>query len=157
MASTKEERALALAEAEEAFNTIAEGSDRIVASKFRKLLRNLNVIYREEEHRVTLKKITEGEDVTVITRSAFLDCLDGWYQDAVEVAEKFDAFANGSNHISTADFPELLKKMDVNFYYNKDSIKKISEEVITRQAFLKWYHWYVFESLDDFSEEESDD
>jgi hypothetical protein len=81
MDSTKEERALELAKAEEAFNTMAEkGTDRIVVSNFPQLLRNLNVIYREEEHKVTLKKITEGEDVTVITRSAFLDCLDGWYK-----------------------------------------------------------------------------
>jgi len=94
MDSTKEERALALAEAEEAFNTIAKGSDRIVASKFPELWRSLNGSYCKEEHRVTLKKITEGEDV----------------------------------------------------------------KVISRQAFLKWYHWYIFEPLDSyFSEEESDD
>ena len=76
-----------------------------------------------------------------------------------EVEKKFNIIAKGSDHIATADLPKLLEEMKVNSYCDKESIEKISEEVkvITRQAFLEWYHWYCFEPLDDFSEEESDD
>ncbi len=144
------ERALALAKAEQAFNTIAEeGSDRIDVKYFPKLCKNLIGYYFEDEHMRTLRKITEY--LNVIPRPAFLGCWSDWYQKEVEVEKKFDLITKGSDHIATADLPKLLEEMKVNSYCDKESIEKISEEVkvITRQAVLEWYYWLLFEPLDD--------
>lgn len=140
------DRAEGLAEAEEAFNAIAKGSNFIPVSSFSELWCKLNkgLPYCEEQHSRTLKKISEY--VKVIPRQAFLDSWSDWYQ--AEAEEKFDEIAQGSNHIATTDFPNLLETMGVvNRNSSCEKIDNISEEVkvIARQDFLDWYGWYIFE------------
>lgn len=145
--SAAADRKHTVAQAKKAFNEIANRPNQILPqtiaeSDFPELMSELNkgLPYDEEQHRRTLRTISE--DVEVIPRQAFLDCFSPWYQTKV-VEPAFDAVAKGSNHIATTDLPKLLvEKMGSNSY-----CKEV--KVIKRQAFLEWYDEYMFGSLDD--------
>ncbi|KAL7539617.1 hypothetical protein ACHAXR_009457, partial [Thalassiosira sp. AJA248-18] len=68
------------ANAEEAFDAVSEGSTKIPASEFGKLLESMGTTYCEEEHVRTIKKISSSDESSgdkVIMRKAFVD----WYID----------------------------------------------------------------------------
>ena len=157
-----EEKALARSQAEAAFDAaVGVAANYIAVEDFPKLLESIGMAY------CAAKRI-KMMSCKLIPRKAFVRWyinqfkdvdIDGADDEREEEKAKAEAAFDAAvgveaNYIAPKDFPQLLVSIGMSYSEAREykrAIKEISDEVITRKAFL---HWCMYK---DDSDEESDD
>ena len=93
--------------AEQAFDTVSQGSAKIPASDLNKLIEELGSVYCEEEHRRTIKKISSLESgEKVITKEAFVDWYIEWLFGDGD-SEDEESFSDDESEVNTTKEGEV--------------------------------------------------
>ena len=93
--------------AEQAFDTVSQGSAKILASDLNKLIEELGSVYCEEEHRRTIKKISSLESgEKVITKEAFVDWYIEWLFGDGD-SEDEESFSDDESEVNTTKEGEV--------------------------------------------------